>query len=274
MTTLRNCLRPGPTAERTDYTDQDVLVALPVFNEASHVEDVLQAVSHYAPSVLIIDDGSTDGTTLLLERYACPRLITHDVNMGYGRSLIDAFSCARDDGFAWVITMDCDHQHEPCCIPEFLHEIRKNDADIISGSRYLRPIDLGTIPAPRERVAINRAITRLLNRHVGLHLSDAFCGFKAYRVGALARLKLTEAGYGLPLQLWVQAGRAGLKIREIPVPLIYHDRKRNFGGVLENPRQRMRYYFAIIEKELGHDIRGEFEESFSLAETGRYLSRS
>lgn len=288
MTTLRNRLRPGPTTEKTDCTDQDVLIALPVFNEANHVEDVLRAVSHYASNLLVIDDGSTDGTALLLERgapkrpisrsgsprRACPRLITHDVNMGYGRSLIDAFSCAGGGGFTWVITMDCDHQHEPCCIPEFLREIRKNDADIISGSRYLRPTDLGTIPAPPERVAINRAVTGLLNRHLGLCLTDAFCGFKAYRVRALAKLTLTEAGYGLPLQLWVQASRAGLTIREIPVPLIYHDRKRNFAGILENPGRRMQYYLAIIERELGRDLCGEFEESLHLAEIGRHLGGS
>ena len=278
MTTLRNRLSRGPTTERTDYTDQDVLVALPVFNEANHVEDVLRAVSHYASNILVIDDGSTDGTALLLERgapwHACPRLITHDVNMGYGRSLIDAFSCAGGEGFAWIITMDCDHQHEPCCIPRFLCEIRNNDADIISGSRYLQPTDLGTIPAPPERVAINRAVTGLLNRHLGLCLTDAFCGFKAYRVRALAKLTLTEAGYGLPLQLWVQARRAGLTIREIPVPLIYHDRKRNFAGILENPRKRMQYYLAIMERELGRDLCGEFEESLHPAEIRRPLGRS
>ncbi len=278
MTTRKNRLRSGPITENTDYTDQDVLVALPVFNEARHVEDVLRAVSHYASNLLVIDDGSTDGTALLLEkggpRHARPRRITHEVNMGYGRSLIDAFSCAGGEGFAWIITMDCDHQHEPYCIPEFLSEIRKDDADIISGSRYLRPTNLGTIPAPPERVAINRAITGLLNRHLGLRLTDAFCGFKAYRVRALAKLTLTEAGYGLPLQLWVQASRAGLAIREIPVPLIYHDRKRNFAGILEHPGKRMQYYLGIIERELGRDLCGELEESLHLTRIGRHLGRS
>jgi dolichol-phosphate mannosyltransferase len=238
------------------------------------VEDILRAVERHTAKVLVINDGSTDGTGLLLEKCACLRLITHDTNIGYGRSLLDAFSYARARGFAWIITMDCDHQHEPRCLPRFFREIRRGKADIISGSRYLRPIDPGAIPPPPERVTINRTITALLNRHLGLRLTDAFCGFKAYRVGALTELRLSETGYGLPMQLWVQASHAGLRIREIPVPLIYHDRRRNFAGVLENPATRMQYYLAIIERELGYDIGDEIEELFRIPEVRECLGRS
>ena len=273
MIAPRNRLRRGPMTKTTGCPDRDVLVALPVFNEAGHVEDIVRAVERYATNVLVINDGSTDGTGLLLEKCGSLRLIAHDTNLGYGRSLLDAFSYARACRFAWMITMDCDHQHEPHCLPRFFRELRRGDADIISGSRYLRPIDPGAHPPP-ERVAINRTITALLNRHLGLRLTDAFCGFKAYRVEALAQLRLSETGYGLPMQLWVQASGAGLRIREIPVPLIYHDQRRNFAGVLENPVTRMQYYLAIIERELGYDIGGEIEEFFRIPEFRVCLGRS
>ncbi len=97
---------------------------------------------------------------------------------------------------------------------------------------------------------MNRCITALLNSALGIDITDAFCGFKAYRVSALKKLKLTEKSYGLPLQLWIQAAFAQLRITEIPVPCIYHDPKRNFAGLLELPRYRMRYYMDVIEKEL------------------------
>ncbi len=100
--------------------------------------------------------------------------------------------------------MDCDHQHQPSCIPLFYNEIEKDDADIISGSRYLDPENNGTAKPPPERVIINKKITILLNQMLNLKLTDSFCGFKAYRVESLKKLKLTENGYGLPLQLWIQ----------------------------------------------------------------------
>lgn len=239
----------------------NTLIALPVYNELRHVENVLQAVQRYARDILVVNDGSTDGTPSALARHPRLRLITHDVNAGYGRSLIDAFDYARTHRFEWTITMDCDHQHQPSCIPHFLCEIGKNDADIVSGSRYLQPQNRGSMPPPPERIVINREITCILNRFLGIGLTDAFCGFKAYRTQAVCRLELTEAGYGLPLQLWVRAQRAGLRIREIPVPLIYHDPERNFCGELEDPQKRRLYYLHILSQELGYDVAAEAEES-------------
>ena len=245
--------------------EERVLVALPVFNEIRSVADVLRAVQQYAADILVVDDGSTDGTGDVLRGYTGVRRLRHAVNLGYGRSLSDAFSYAREHEFPWVITMDCDWQHEPGRIPHFRRRLAQDDADIISGSRYLQPDAGGTAPPPPERMAINRVITALLNRHLGLHLTDAFCGFKAYRSAVLAQLHLTDPGYGMPLQVWVQAARAGLRIVEIPVPLIYHDPRKGFAGILEDPRARLAYYVATLERELGCHVHDETHELFNSA---------
>ena len=228
-------------------TIKDILIAIPVYNEARYVDDILTTVSKYNSNILVVNDGSDDGTGELLGKYKSIKVITHKINKGYGRSLIDAFEFAKNRGYDWIITMDCDHQHQPSCIPRFFEKIEKNDADIISGSRYLLSVDPENIPA--DRLRINRCITALLNSALGIDITDAFCGFKAYRVSALKKLKLTEKGYGLPLQLWIQAAFTKLKIIEIPVLLIYHDPKRNFAGLLEVPKFRMQYYMNVIEKE-------------------------
>jgi glycosyltransferase involved in cell wall biosynthesis len=251
-----------PPAREKSRPAERVLVALPVFNEIRSVADVLRAVRSYASDILVVDDGSTDGTGDVLARHAGVRLLRHPVNLGYGRSLIDAFSHAREHEFPWVITMDCDGQHEPARLPHFRRRLAQDDADIISGSRYLQPHARGTVPPPVERMAINQAVTRLLKRHLGLHLTDAFCGFKAYRTAALAPLQLTDPGYGLPLQVWVQAARTGLRIVEIPVPLIYHDPRKGFAGILEDPRARLEYYVATLERELGYHVHDETHEWF------------
>jgi dolichol-phosphate mannosyltransferase len=238
-----------------------ILVAIPIFNELRYLDDVLNAVCRYSDNVLIVDDGSTDGSSDALKKYSHLKIISHRKNTGYGQSLIDAFRFAGSHGFEWIITVDCDHQHEPSYIPHFYHEIVKNDVDIISGSRYLLKINAGIIPPPPERVAINRIITKILNENLDIAITDAFCGFKAYRVEAVSRLELFVKGYGLPLQLWIMAGHAGLKIREIPVPLVYHDPRRNFCGPLEDPQRRMKYYLEIIDRELGYNVSRKITET-------------
>lgn len=230
------------------------LVAVPIYNEVSHVRRVLRAIRQYACDILVVDDGSTDGTSEIIQVDASLRVITHETNLGYGRSLMDAFRFATRNGFDWVITVDCDEQHEPSHLPHFFRAIDDDDADVISGTRYARNVARGALPPPPERVAINREITRILNRHLCLGLTDAFCGFKAYRTESLRKLHLTEAGYAMPLQFWVQAHRACLRIREIPVPLIYHDPRRRFSGVLEDPVRRRHYYLQTLEKELGCNV--------------------
>ena len=93
-------------------------------------------------------------------------------------------------------------------------------------------------------------MTGLLNRRLGLNITDAFCGFKAYRVAALKHTKITVPGYAVPIQLWIQAARASLRVEEVSVPLIYHDATRQFGGLLDDPATRLQYYVNVIESEL------------------------
>ena len=132
--------------------------------------------------------------------------------------------------------MDCDEQHEPARIPDFVRAIQTGRWDIVSGSRYLGPDDENDA-APTDRRAVNVKITRLVNDTFGWQLTDTFCGFKAHRVEAMRQLHLTETGYAFPLQLWPRAFRADLRISEIPVRRIYHDLSRTFGPVLNDPGQ-------------------------------------
>ena len=89
-----------------------------------------------------------------------------------------------------------------------------------------------------------------LNQELGLSITDAFCGFKAYRVPSLADLNITDPGYAMPLQLWVQAADLGWKITEFPVPLVYLDENRSFGGSLDDAEYRLAHYRAILNEEL------------------------
>ncbi len=224
------------------------LIAIPVYNEEKYVCRVLAHVLEYADDVLVIDDGSSDRTTTLLPKFPVD-VIRHAVNRGYGRSMRDAFDWARLNKYDWVVTMDCDEQHEPAAIPEFVRAARENRWDIISGSRYMRRDDAIDSPPP-DRRNINRLITDEVNQRLDLRLTDSFCGFKAYRVEALKRLRLSENGYAFPMQFWVQAAAAGLRITETPVKLIYNDPNRTFGGPLNDADTRLRLYRQVLHCEL------------------------
>ena len=227
----------------------EFLTALPVYNEIATVNDVLNQVVQYSPDVLVVDDGSTDGTAELLSRRSDVIVQTHEENSGYGGALLTAFEYAIDKGYEFLVTIDCDGQHEPQRIQQFVTALKNTGADIVSGSRYLKSFENDT-PPPQQRRKINQKVTAQLNEVLGFGLTDAFCGFKAYRTEALKRINITETGYAMPLELWVQAACQKLSVVEVAVPLIYLDEKRSFGGNLDDGSTRLNYYREVIEKAI------------------------
>lgn len=223
------------------------LTALPVFNEVKSVSQVLDEVTQYSDDILVVDDGSTDGTLDVLRKRKDILLVEHEANKGYGGALITAFQYAIDNGYDVLVTIDCDGQHEPQRIRQFVAESSQSGVDIVSGSRYLKSFNDDTIP-PADRRQINVDITKMLNDKLGYKLTDAFCGFKAYRVEALKKIQLNENGYAMPLELWVQAWCQGLTVVELPVPLIYLDEDRSFGDNLDDPQIRLDYYNAVLAR--------------------------
>ncbi len=223
------------------------LTALPIYNEAAHVGAVLEEVVRHATDVLVIDDGSTDATPDLLASREDIHCIRHETNLGYGAALKSAFDYAVHARYDLLVTIDCDGQHEPQRIGSLVEACC--DTDVVSGSRYLDLTDAQS-QAPPERRRINEQITRELNDRLGLSLTDTFCGFKAYRVAALADLTITEPGYAMPLEFWVQAVYHGLRIVEVPVPLIYLEEERSFGGSLDDGARRLAYYRQVVDRAI------------------------
>ena len=221
------------------------LVAIPVYNEGENLGAVLEKARAYAADFLVVDDGSTDSTPDVLKRFPEVAVIRHPVNKGYGATLRDAFQYAIDRRYDVVLTMDSDGQHEPSLIPRFLAEAEK--VDIVTGSRYLSRFDIDT-DAPAERRRINALVTDELNACLGLNITDAFCGFKAYRTSALRRMEITEDGYGMPLELWVEATCKRMTVKEIAVPRVYLDANRSFGATLDDGTSRLAYYQQVIDR--------------------------
>lgn len=232
-----------------------VLIAVPVFNEAGSIPELWPRIAGLGMDVLCVDDASTDATpALLAERRV--RTLRHPTNRGYGAALISAFQVAVHEHYDWVVTMDCDRQHDPAWTAGFLDAAASARWDLVSGSRYLHapPAD---VVVPGDRRFINATLTAEINRRLGsrlgVTLTDSFCGFKAHRVAPLAGLGLTEPGYAFPMQLWARAAAAGLRITERAVELIYVDPTRTFGGVanpLNDSATRLAHYRAVLDREI------------------------
>lgn len=238
---------------------RNILLAIPVYNEKNTIQTLLEQTLASLPdavkSIAMIDDGSTDGSSQKLDELTQMDrriLVFHqDQNCGYGRSMQRALQIGLSRGFDSVITMDCDLQHRPEDLIRFVE--MPEDVDLVSGSRYMPDSRVEGQAAPEDRMEINSRITRALNQRYGWQLTDAFCGFKRYRVQPELE-RLSENGYAFPMEYWALAFNLGLKIVEIPVSRIYTTDNRSFGEDLDQRRRRYAYYLRTwrrAEKRFG-----------------------
>lgn len=224
------------------------IVVMPVYNEESTVASAVATIRKFWDYDLIaIDDGSTDLTPSILKELDLTYVVTHNENVGYGGALISGFDYAIKEKFTHLLTIDADGQHDPRLIPLFFEEIE--ECDIVSGTRYHNDSPIMT-PAPEKPRIINERITKIIKSLLGLRITDSFCGFKAYRVEKLAKLRLSIQDYAFPLQLWVQAVGHGLEIEEFPVPLIVSNPRRNYERILGSVEETIEYYREVIRDEI------------------------
>lgn len=223
------------------------LIVIPIFNEEMVVAKVATITKKFSKNwadILLVNDGSTDRTREALDEIQIvhPDIKVHHqkINYGYGASLIFGFDYAIQNNYDYLITMDCDEQHQPKDLLRFKDFHLK--VDIVSGSRYAKESKSIGIRPPIDRVEINKRITKKINQKYSLSLTDSFCGFKRYSVSILKSKIFTELGYAFPMEFWAYAHSLNLKIEELAVDKIYITDDRSFGDDLDKKRKRYRYY--------------------------------
>lgn len=188
---------------------------IPCFNEAASIAAVVRGVRAHLPSVLVVDDGSTDDTARLASE-AGAELVRHTDNHGKGAALRAGLHQIRDRGFQWAITLDGDGQHEPEDIPRFFQCAEQTGAALVIGNRLLQPAAM-----PWLRRGVNHWMTRRLSRLTGVALEDSQCGFRLLRLDALAGVTLKTERFEIESEMLVALARAGARIQFVPVQTIY-----------------------------------------------------
>lgn len=205
-------------------------IVIPAYNEQHTIREIVQDALKYSPEVIVIDDGSTDGTSDEVKDLAIT-LIQHPVNKGKATSLLDGFTAAINNGSDAVITLDGDGQHSPHDIPVLLAKAEQHPNDIIIGSRLA---DKESIPKSRYRA--NIIANFWISWASGYRITDSQSGFRLYPSSALKSIKLSASkskSFVLESEVLIKAAHIGVYSHPVPIPAIYAENARpsHFRGV-------------------------------------------
>ena len=194
---------------------QDCAALIPCFNEAATIPEVVRGVRSHLPTVMVVDDGSTDDTAALATD-AGAEVVRHAANRGKGAALRVGFQHLGDRGFAWALMLDGDGQHAPEDIPDFFRQAEQTGAALIVGNRMG-----GADGMPWLRRRINGLMSRQLSRLTGVSLADSQCGFRLVNLAALAPLNLTADRFEIESEMLVASIGTGQRVEFVPVQVIY-----------------------------------------------------
>lgn len=211
-----------------------VVVCLPTFQEADNVERMLAALAVVLDGhgeVLVVDDGSPDGTADLAEahaeRHGGVRVLRRPRKEGLGRAYVVGFRAALDLGADLVVQMDCDFSHAPRDVPRLVAAAIEG-ADLVLGSRWTT--GGGVVGWPRRRLLMSRAGSLYARGLLGVDVRDLTGGFKCWRRAALAALDLDRVrsgGYGFQIETTYRALSAGQRVVEVPIEFVDRERGRS-----------------------------------------------
>jgi glycosyltransferase involved in cell wall biosynthesis len=195
-------------------------IVIPARNEARRLPAVLEGIRSMSGlpllRVVVIDDGSTDQTSQVA-RQAGALVARHRINLGKGAALLTGVELAVWTGAPWILCMDADGQHLASDIPLLLEPLAQG-AELVCGYRRFSRSMPGT--ARFGNVLLSAAVARLF----GFHIRDTQCGMRAFRADVVERIRWRATDYAVETEMLVAAARAHLRVAEVQISTVYHDR--------------------------------------------------
>ncbi len=210
----------------------DALIIIPTYNEIDNIEEILRVVFDLDKvyHVLIVDDGSPDGTADLVKKMQneFPQQLhieERSGKLGLGTAYIYGFKWALERDYNYIIEMDADFSHPPNSLIELYNACVKDGADLSVGSRYVSGVNVVNWPISRVLMSYFASVyVRWVTR---IPVRDTTAGFVCYHRSVLERIQLDKinfVGYAFQIEMKFTAWRLGFKIKEVPI--IFTDRKR------------------------------------------------
>jgi dolichol-phosphate mannosyltransferase len=208
------------------------LVIIPTYNEKENIEAIIRAVwslNHFF-EVLIIDDGSPDGTAAIVKQLQTEmpqrlHLIERAGKLGLGTAYIAGFRWALANSYDFIFEMDADFSHNPEDLSKLYFTAKNTPADLVIGSRYVNGVNV--VNWPMSRVLMSYFASHYVRFITGMPISDTTAGFKCYRSSVLKTIDLEKIrfiGYAFQIEMKFLAWRHGFKLAEVPI--IFTDRTR------------------------------------------------
>jgi len=207
-----------------------ICVLIPAYNEAKTIGRVLGKIKAFGFEAVVIDDGSTDGTSRVAAD-AGAIVIRHDINKGKGASLREGIRYILPRPYEAIIAMDGDGQHNPDEIHNFLELSGKKDSSFIQGNRMCDPKSM-----PLVRVVTNRVMSSIISLMCKQHIPDTQCGYKYIRKDALKKLTLASSRYDIETEILLEASRAGVRIDSMPIKTIYQKEASYISPIVDTLR--------------------------------------
>ena len=229
------------------------LVIVPTYNEKENILLMLEAIlqQHECLEVLVVDDGSPDGTGDMVaaevEKNSRIHLIRRKGKMGLGSAYVTGFKWALERDYERVFEMDADFSHSPSDLTRFLEAAE--ESDLVLGSRYMKQ-RISVVNWDLRRLILSYGANVYTRMVTGLPISDATGGFKCFRREALQALnldKMKSDGYCFQIETTFKIWKKGLRVKEIPI--VFTDRTRGTskmsGGIISEA------FFLVLKLRLG-----------------------
>jgi len=206
-------------------------VVMPAYNEAKTIGDLVRAVRHYVPDVVVINDGSSDDTQAVAAKSGAV-VLSNKKNSGKGAALRRGFDYALRNNYDALVIMDADGQHIPQDLPAIVQAgFSSPDIGAVVGNRVANPQNM---PVPRflTNVLMSLVVSMICKQTI----PDSQCGFKFLKCGALKGMRLISSHYDIETEILIKVARQGLRIRSVPIRCVYAGQKSFINPVIDTWR--------------------------------------
>jgi dolichol-phosphate mannosyltransferase len=230
------------------------VVIIPTYNEIENIQAIIEKVMSLEPvfDILIVDDGSPDGTALVVKKLQQQfldriHLIERKGKLGLGTAYIAGFKFALEKGYDYIFEMDADFSHNPDDLIKLYQACSENDAEMSIGSRYINGVNV--VNWPIGRVLMSYFAGYYVRFITGMNIQDTTAGFVCYKRKVLETIPLNQIkfiGYAFQVEMKFTAWKYGFILKEVPI--IFTDRTK--GESKMSPNIFKEAIFGVIQLKL------------------------